>query len=145
MKTELIGAAGIGRAAEIIARGGLVAVPTETVYGLAANGLDAAAVERIYAVKGRPEVKPLSLMVHGPEAMWRCWKRVPAQARSLAAEFWPGPLTIIGESAESIPSIVRAGGSTAGLRCPDHPLTLELLQKCALAREIYDNVTGRLS
>ena len=132
MKTELIGAAGIGRAAEIIARGGLVAVPTETVYGLAANGLDAAAVERIYAVKGRPEVKPLSLMVHGPEAMGHCWKRVPAQARSLAAEFWPGPLTIIGESAESIPSIVRAGGSTVGLRCPDHPLTLELLQKCGL-------------
>ena len=132
MKTEIITAGNISRAAEIISRGGLVAVPTETVYGLAANGLDREAVERIYTVKGRPEVKPLSLMVHGPEAMERCWISVPPQATGLAADFWPGPLTIIGESRAEIPEIVRAGGATVGLRCPDHPLTLELLQKCAL-------------
>ena len=132
MKTEIITAGNISRAAEIISRGGLVAVPTETVYGLAANGLDREAVERIYTVKDRPEVKPLSLMVHGPEAMERCWISVPPQAPGLAADFWPGPLTIIGESRAEIPEIVRAGGATVGLRCPDHPLTLELLQKCAL-------------
>ena len=132
MRTEIITAGGISRAAEIIHRGGLVAVPTETVYGLAGNGLDAQAVERIYAVKGRPEVKPLSLMVHDAAAMERCWKRVPAAAGSLAEEFWPGPLTIIGESADAIPELVRAGGKTVGLRCPAHPLTLELLEKCGL-------------
>ena len=132
MKTEIITAGGIDRAAEIIRAGGLVAVPTETVYGLAGSGLNAETVERIYAVKGRPEVKPLSLMVHDASAMAACWREVPAQALSLAEEFWPGPLTIIGDSVDGIPEIVRAGGSTVGLRCPDHPLTLELLQKCAV-------------
>lgn len=132
MKTEILTAGDIDRASEIIRAGGLVAVPTETVYGLAANGLDAAAVEKIYAVKGRPAIKPLNLMVHGPEAMERCWTNVPEQARTLASEFWPGPLTIINDSVPEIPEIVRAGGDTVGLRCPDHPLTLELLQKCAL-------------
>lgn len=132
MQTEVLTAGNIDRAAEVIRRGGLVAVPTETVYGLAGNGLDADAVERIYAVKGRPEVKPLSLMVHGAEAMGRCWSSVPGQALSLAEEFWPGPLTIIGPGAPGIPEIVRAGGSTVGLRCPDHELTLELLEKCGV-------------
>ena len=130
MKTEILHAGDMARAAEIIRRGGLVAVPTETVYGLAANGLDAAAVEKIYAVKGRPEVKPLSLMVHGPEAMEKCWSAVPDAARSLAGDFWPGPLTIVAKSAPDVPDIVRAGGETVGLRCPDHPLTLELLERC---------------
>ena len=132
MKTEIITAGNIDRASEIIRAGGLVAVPTETVYGLAANGLDASAVERLYAVKGRPPVKPMNLMVHGVEAMYRCWSEVPEQALTLAREFWPGPLTIINNSVPEIPDIVRAGGTTVGLRCPDHPLTLELLQKCEL-------------
>lgn len=132
MRTEIITADNIGRAAEIIRAGGLVAVPTETVYGLAANGLDHDAVERIYAVKGRPEVKPLNLMVSGPEAMSKCWQSVPAQALTLSEDFWPGPLTIIFDSAPGIPDIVRAGGSTVGLRCPDHPLTLELLRRCGV-------------
>jgi len=120
------------RAAEIIRAGGLVAVPTETVYGLAANGLDPRAVEKIYEVKGRPAVKPLSLMVHDESAMDGCCRDVPKQARALAAAFWPGPLTIVLKARDSVPEIVRAGGDTVGLRCPDHPLTLELLRECAL-------------
>ena len=119
-------------AAEIIRAGGLVAVPTETVYGLAGSGMDEAAVERIYEVKGRPEVKPLSLMVPGPEAFERCCTEVPDAARTLARRFWPGPLTIILRARPEIPRIVLAGGDTVGLRCPDHPLTLELLRKCGL-------------
>ncbi len=119
-------------AAEIIRAGGLVAVPTETVYGLAGSGMDEAAVERIYEVKGRPEVKPLSLMVPGPEAFERCCTEVPDAARTLARRFWPGPLTIILRAVPEIPRIVLAGGDTVGLRCPDHPLTLELLRKCGL-------------
>ena len=130
MRTERLTGADIPRAKEILARGGLVAVPTETVYGLAADGLNAEAVERIYAVKGRPEAKPLNLMVHGAEAMERCWKSVPKAALSLAEDFWPGPLTRISESAPGIPDIVRAGGSTVGLRCPAHPVTLALLEEC---------------
>ena len=127
MKTEII-TENIARAAEIIRSGGLVAVPTETVYGLAGNGLDEAAVERIYEVKGRPETKALSLMVPDESAMERYCHDVPEQARELARRFWPGPLTIILPSLGCVPEIVRAGGETVGLRCPDHPLTLSLLK-----------------
>lgn len=122
----------ISAASAIIRSGGLVAVPTETVYGLAGNGLDHDAVERIYEVKGRPEVKPLSLMVPDESAMALYCEGVPEQARLLAAKFWPGPLTIILKSKPGIPEIVRAGGETVGLRCPDHPMTLELLRDCGL-------------
>ena len=122
----------IGRAAEILRNGGLVAVPTETVYGLAGNGLDEKAVSEIYEVKGRPAVKPLSLMVPDESAMERYCEDVPEQAHTLAKRFWPGPLTIVLKAKALIPLIVLAGGSTVGLRCPDHPLTLELLQSCAL-------------
>lgn len=131
MNTELI-TKDINAAAKIIKTGGLVAVPTETVYGLAGNGLDEAAVNNIYEVKGRPTVKPLSLMVSGADAMDSYCLDVPQQARILADKFWPGPLTIILKAKSDIPSIVLAGGDTVGLRCPDHPLTLELLKTCKL-------------
>lgn len=113
----------------IMRGGGLVAVPTETVYGLAGNGLDEKAVAEIYEVKGRPEVKPLSLMVHDAASMERYCENVPPQAYTLAKKFWPGPLTIMMKAKPCVPEIVRAGGETVGLRCPDHPLTLELLEK----------------
>lgn len=113
----------------IMRGGGLVAVPTETVYGLAGNGLDEKAVAEIYEVKGRPDVKPLSLMVHDAAAMERYCENVPPQAYTLAGKFWPGPLTIVMKAKPCVPEIVRAGGETVGLRCPDHPLTLELLEK----------------
>jgi L-threonylcarbamoyladenylate synthase len=119
-------------AAELLSSGGLVAVPTETVYGLAANGLDAAAVEKIYEVKGRPSIKPLSLMVPGAAAMDEYCLDVPQAARVLAGEFWPGPLTIILKAKNNIPSIVLAGGNTVGLRCPQHCLTLSLLNHLGL-------------
>lgn len=113
----------------IMRGGGLVAVPTETVYGLAGNGLDEKAVAEIYEVKGRPEVKPLSLMVHDAASMERYCESVPPQTYTLAKRFWPGPLTIVMKAKPCVPEIVRAGGETVGLRCPDHPLTLELLEK----------------
>lgn len=122
----------ISECSEVLRRGGLLAVPTETVYGLAANGLDAVAVDKIYAVKGRPSVKPLSLMVPGPEAMEQYCLDVPEAARILAEKFWPGPLTIVLKSKDVVPSIVRAGGATIGLRCPDHPLTLSVLRESGL-------------
>ena len=122
----------ISRAAELIKAGALVAVPTETVYGLAGNGLDEQAVREIYEVKGRPEVKPLSLMVPGPEAIKRYCVDVPVAAIRLAEHFWPGPLTIVLKAGDLVPDIVRAGGATVGLRCPDHPLTLEALRLAQL-------------
>ena len=131
MKTEIF-SENIDRASELIAEGKLVAVPTETVYGLAGNGLDASAVEEIYEVKGRPPVKALSLMVPGSAAMEKYCEDVPKQAKLLADKFWPGPLTIVLNSKSIVPEIVRAGGSTVALRCPDHPMTLKLLNKCGL-------------
>ena len=107
MKTQVFSGTSKG-AAEIIKSGGLVAVPTETVYGLAGSGLNEQAVGMIYEVKGRPAVKPLSLMVHGSEAMDALCLDVPEQARTLAARFWPGPLTIVLKAKPEIPSILRA-------------------------------------
>ena len=131
MKTEKI-KDNITRAAEILRAGGLVAVPTETVYGLAGNGLDPAAVERIYEIKGRPEQKPLSLMVPGKDAIAEYCEDVPPGAYTLAERFWPGPLTIVLKAKGTIPAIVLAGGDTVGLRCPDQADTLALLTECGL-------------
>ena len=116
-------------AGELLRNGGLVAVPTETVYGLAGNGLDEEAVRRLYEVKGRPAVKPLSLMVPGKEAMKLYCDPVPADAEYLAEKFWPGPLTIVLNSRGIVPEIVRAGGETVGLRCPDSAPTLNALKE----------------
>ena len=127
MKTRII-TGELSDAAEIIKNGGLVAVPTETVYGLAANGLDASAVERIYEIKGRPPQKPLSLMVPDAQSMEKYCLDVPPQAAVLAESFWPGPLTIVLRAREIVPPVVLAGGDTVGLRCPDHPMTLKLLR-----------------
>ncbi len=122
----------MAQAAELIREGKLIAVPTETVYGLACNGLDEAAVQAVYEVKGRPEQKPLSLMISGPEAIADYCVEVPRAAVDLAERFWPGPLTIVLKADSSVPEIVRAGGSTVGLRCPDHPLTLQALRLAGL-------------
>lgn len=127
MNTEII-RDDCARAADIIKSGGLAAVPTETVYGLAGNALDEEAVRKIYDVKGRPEIKPLSVMVHDAGAMERYCENVPQQAHVLARRFWPGPLTVVLDAKPAIPEIVRAGGKTVGLRCPASEKTLELLK-----------------
>ena len=132
MDTRMLSEEQLPLAAVLLRAGELVAVPTETVYGLACNGLDKHAVESVYEVKGRPAVKPLSLMVPGAVTMDRYCRHIPAQARFLAEHFWPGPLTIVLKARDSVPGIVRAGGETVGLRCPDHPLTLSLLREAGI-------------
>lgn len=122
----------LAQAAALIREGKLVAVPTETVYGLAANALDERAVNEIYELKGRPAVKPLSLMVPDAGAIDKYCIDVPQAARTLAEKFWPGPLTIVLKAGELVPELVRAGGDTVGLRCPDHEMTLELLRQAQL-------------
>ncbi|MCD7861906.1 MAG: threonylcarbamoyl-AMP synthase [Oscillospiraceae bacterium] len=130
MKTELL-AGDTRRAAEILRGGGVVAVPTETVYGLACNALSDSAVRCVYEVKGRSAVKPLSLLVPDADALGRYGTDVPSGAAALAEKFWPGPLTIVLRSRGLEAPVVRAGGETIGLRCPDHPLTCALLRACA--------------
>ena len=115
-------------AAEVIRSGGLAAVPTETVYGLAANGLDSSAVEKIYEVKGRPETKPISLLVTGMEQVEKFCRDIPEDAYRLAAAFFPGPLTMVLKKNGLVPDIVTAGGDTVGIRCPDKDITLEIIR-----------------
>ena len=132
MKTVVIRDHDLSYAVDVLKNGGLVGVPTETVYGLAGNGLDASAVAKIYEVKGRPEVKPLSLLVPDLDVAATVCAQIPKAARLLAEAFWPGPLTIVLPKRDTVPDIVTAGGSTIGVRCPDHPLTLELLRTAGI-------------
>lgn len=128
MKTIIVTDGDMTHPAGIIRSGGLVAVPTETVYGLAGNGLSEAAVSEIYRVKGRPERKPISLLVLGLEQAELFCESVPETAVKLAKAFWPGPLTMVLRRNDNVPDIVVSGGKTVGVRCPDHKLTLELIR-----------------
>ncbi len=116
------------KAAEIIKRGGLVAIPTETVYGLGASALDEDAVKRIFEVKGRPQDNPLIIHVEGADALNKWCRNVPDTAFRLAEMFWPGPLTMVLPKNDLIPSRVTAGMDTVAVRCPDHAATLRLIE-----------------
>jgi L-threonylcarbamoyladenylate synthase len=118
----------IHRAADVIRAGGLVAFPTETVYGLGANGLDAAAVARIFEAKGRPATNPVILHVSDASEVLNVAANWPETAGKLAARFWPGPLTLVVPKAGRVPTIVTAGGPTVAVRCPNHPVARALIR-----------------
>lgn len=120
----------VERAAALLAQGGLVALPTETVYGLAANALDAAAVARIFAVKGRPAHNPIIVHVASVQMAQACVAAWPPIAAELARSFWPGPLTLVLPKAATIPENVTAGGKTVGLRWPSHPFIQAVIRRC---------------
>jgi L-threonylcarbamoyladenylate synthase len=117
----------ISEAAEIIRAGGLVAFPTETVYGLGANALDPAAVQKIFEMKGRPETSPLIVHVASVEMARELVAEWPPLAEELARQWWPGPLTMVLPKNSRVPASVTAGLPTVGLRMPNHPLALELI------------------
>ena len=118
----------VAHAAELIRAGRLVSFPTETVYGLGANALDAEAVARIFAAKGRPRTSPLIVHVDGIEMARKYVTAWPDAAEKLARRYWPGPLTLVLPKRDVIPDIVTAGLQTVGLRVPAHPLALELIR-----------------
>ena len=118
----------IAEAARILREGGLVAFPTETVYGLGANALDESAVGRIYRAKNRPATAPLIVHVASAEHARQWAAEWPAQADALAAAFWPGPLTLVLPKSAAIPDCVTAGLPTVGLRVPSHPVARALLE-----------------
>lgn len=122
MKTQLLTPNDIDRAAEILRSGGLVGIPTETVYGLGANGLDPAAVRSIFQAKGRPQDNPLILHIPDPSWLERYCRDIPEEAWRLAERFWPGPLTMILRRKPAVPDEVTAGLDTVGMRCPAHAL-----------------------
>jgi L-threonylcarbamoyladenylate synthase len=122
----------IKTAAELLRAGRLVAFPTETVYGLGANALDAAAVARIFVAKGRPRTSPLIVHVENAAMAQELALEWPETAAGLAAHFWPGPLTIIVPKREIVPDIVTAGLPSVGLRMPAHPIALALLKEAGI-------------
>ena len=120
--------AAIQEAAAILRRGGLVGIPTETVYGLGADALNEEAVVQIFLAKGRPQDNPL--IIHVPDASWleQYCRDVPPEAYRLAERFWPGPLTMILPRRDIVPLQTTGGLETVGVRCPDHPVTLAIIR-----------------
>lgn len=122
----------IAAAAVVLRAGGLVAFPTETVYGLGADALDPAAVRRIYEAKGRPSFNPIIVHVADIEHARRLSRQWPATATRLAARFWPGPLTLVVPKDIAVPDIVTAGLDAVGIRVPAHPVALALIRAADL-------------
>ena len=133
-------------AAEIIKSGGLVAIPTETVYGLGANGLDPKAVAKIFEAKGRPQDNPLILHVADAAEIEKFCHSIPESAYKLAEKFWPGPLTMVLPARESVPKCTTAGLPTVAVRCPDNAVTREIirLSGCPIAAPSA-NISGKPS
>lgn len=127
MEKAIIGT-DIAHAAALLQQGELVAIPTETVYGLAGNGLDPEAIAKIYAAKGRPSHNPLILHIAGIDQVEKLASEFPLAAQKLAERFWPGPLTLVLPRKPHIPNAATGGLVSVGLRVPAHPLTLELLK-----------------
>lgn len=122
------GGQSIAQAARIIASGGLVAFPTETVYGLGADALNEAAVHGIFAAKGRPADNPLIVHISEPSQLEGIAEEIPAKAAQLMDAFWPGALTLVLPRGERVPDVVTAGLGTVAVRCPSHPTALALIR-----------------
>ena len=128
--TPALFSAAVKRAVELLRAGEVVALPTETVYGLAANALDEKAVAKIFEIKGRPANNPIIVHVAGIEMAKCCVKNFPAFAEKLAKSFWPGPLTLVLPRAKEIPDVVTANGETVGVRWPSHPFIQAVIREC---------------
>jgi L-threonylcarbamoyladenylate synthase len=120
------------RAAQILRAGGLVALPTETVYGLGANALDAAAVRRIFAAKERPAWDPIIVHISDEAMLQGLVAELPDAARKLMKAFWPGPLTLLLPRTAAVPNVVTAGRPLVGVRMPAHPVALELIRRAGV-------------
>ncbi len=146
MNTQKLTSRDVSQAADVIRRGGLLGIPTETVYGLGANGLDPDAVAAIFAAKGRPQDNPLIL--HVPDESWleRYCEDIPAVAYELTGRFWPGPLTMILRRKPMVPDAVTAGLDTVGMRCPDCKVTRDIIAAADLpVAAPSGNASGRPS
>jgi len=131
-------------ALEILGRGGLVAFPTDTVYGVGALAFDADAVESIYAAKDRPIEKAIPILIGGAEDLDKVTADLPSMAAKLAARFWPGPLTLIVPKHPDLPAVVSAT-PTVGVRVPDHPVARDLLRAAGPMAVTSANISGEAS
>ncbi|MBI4663559.1 MAG: threonylcarbamoyl-AMP synthase [Verrucomicrobia bacterium] len=136
----------VREAVRLLRAGQIVALPTETVYGLAGNAFSAKAVERIFAAKGRPSHNPIIVHVANLEMARTCVSHWPPLAERLAAAFWPGPLSLVLPRSSLIPDIVTAGGSTVGLRWPRHPVMEAVIRGCGFPLAAPSaNLSGQIS
>lgn len=143
---DLVNTPEIQEAARVLREGGLVAFPTETVYGLGANGLDSAAVAGIFAAKGRPADNPLILHIADAEALVQIAPEVPPLARRLGQAFWPGPLTMVLPKGPAVPYVTTGGLDTVAVRMPAHPVALALLSAAGVPVAAPSaNISGRPS
>lgn len=126
----------IAIAVKMLAEGGVAAIPTDTLYGLAANAFDESAVQKVYELKGRPDGMALPLLLSDAEDAARCAAHLPDSALALAERFWPGALTLVVRKGADVPDIVTAGMSTVALRVPDHPVPR------AIAESLGSPITG---
>ncbi len=134
----------IDRAAERIRAGGLVVYPTETVYGLGADALDPAAIERVFEAKGRSRSKPISLAVSDLDSVDE-YARRSATERAFCEQFLPGPVTVLLERREPVPDVLVSGRDRVGIRLPDHEIALELLERAGPLTATSANRSGRPS
>lgn len=136
----------IEKAADLLRQGELVAIPTETVYGLAANALDPVAVKKIYEAKGRPQDNPMIVHITSPQALWELTEHIPDSAKKLAEAFWPGPLTMILPRGRLVPDVVTAGMDTVAVRAPDHPVARAVIDAAGVPLAAPSaNLSGRPS
>jgi len=132
--------------AKTLKKGGTVAFPTETVYGLGANALDSEAIKGIFLAKGRPSDNPLIVHVSKTEEILPLVKEIPQKVYSVMEKFWPGPLTIIFEKSNIVPHEISAGLSTVAIRMPSHPIAIKLIKECGLPIAAPSaNISGRPS
>ena len=144
--TPALFAAAAKRAADLLRTGEIVALPTETVYGLAANALEEKAVARIFQIKGRPANNPVIVHVASVKMAQCCTDDWPDSADKLARAFWPGPLTLVLPRAKEIPDLVTAGGATVGVRWPAHPFIQAVIRRCDFPLAAPSaNLSGRIS
>jgi L-threonylcarbamoyladenylate synthase len=129
-------------AASCLWRGGLVVFPTETFYGLGAYAMDRVAVARVFEVKGRPESKPLLVLVDSPKMAESLAAEIPEAARSLMACHWPGPLTLVFRASPRLPTELTAGTGTIGIRMPGHPVALALVRAAGAVTAPSANLSG---
>lgn len=135
----------VAAAASALNQSGVVGLPTETVYGLAARALDAAAVARVFAIKGRPSDHPVIVHVDGPDALTTWGRQVPDYAGALAQALWPGPLTLVVPAADEVPRYLTGGQDTVGLRCPAHPVALAVITAAGAVAAPSANRFGQVS
>jgi L-threonylcarbamoyladenylate synthase len=144
--TPALFAAAVKRVVELLRAGEVAALPTETVYGLAANAFDEKAVAQIFQIKGRPANNPVIVHVASVEMARRCVNQWPHNAERLAKAFWPGPLTLVLPRSKEIPGIVAAGGTTVGVRWPGHPFIQAVIRECGFPLAAPSaNLSGRTS